>query len=169
MANGLIEDFPEQPRNRGLANANEISPTTSRHVSVRFAEMSTLVQTERATQDELKSRWHSKDDYAIMKLKFRADVQEMIMKLSTTPMDLVGDEDLYKCIGLERFLSRDILEQTQERKLRHVFCICIAQTRQRMLSIHNEEDLAALSEESSEWTVSRARNLAQLYWDTLNK
>ena len=138
-----------------------------RSVSVRFAETSELTFTKGATQEEKEIRWYSKEEQAYFEDQFETDTCETSQKLATTPMPLIGQDDLYACVGIEMFLSRDEYMQTGERRRIHVRTILAAQERQRMLDIRNEEQLSLLSEQSSEWTVSRSRNLAAMYWDIL--
>jgi len=137
--------------------------------SVRFAEMSELAIIEPSTVEELDEKWYSKQEYANMKHRYHTDAYLMWKKLSTTPVESVGKDDLFSCVGMEKFLSSDIWRHTQERRISHIRNIRAVQSRQRMLNLRSDEHLSLLSQQSSEWTVTRAQNLAQLYWDTLKE
>ena len=165
----MISDFPRNQRLQVQIYNKKMLPTTKTCIqrSVRFAETSELTYTEGGTQEEKELRWYSKEEQAYFEDQFETDTCETGQKLATTPMLLIGQGDLYGCVGMESFLSRDVYMHTSEHRRIHVSTILAAQERQRMLDIRNEEQLSLLSERSSEWTVSRTRNHAAMYWDIL--
>lgn len=71
------------------------------------------------------------------------------------------------CIGMEALLAPQLNIIVRERKRRHVAIIMAAQARQGMRGIVDVEELAQLSEQSSEWTTNRAQKLAEGYWNCL--
>lgn len=81
----------------------------------------------------------------------------------------ISQEDLYMCIGMEALLTPQLNSLVRERKRQHVATIMAAQARQGTRGIVDVEELAKLSEQSSEWTTNRAQKLAEGYWDCLGE
>lgn len=179
----LIVDFPSKRRLTSSNQSDDMTllPTlTTRSEqpkrSVRFSETSFLTMTERVSPDELAHRWYSRHDRAEFGLQRKRDVRAMLRKLENTPVHLLGQHDVYSCVGIELFLSYDILSSTGKRRYEHVSSILEAQSRHKMLrsrfhSCNNnndaEEELASISRRSSEWIKKRSHNTAAMYWTIL--
>lgn len=163
----LIVDFPPLERLDSQSNKRMLSATRTRQRSVRFAETSTLTIIDPVIKEELKLRWYSKRERDLLREHFAWQVNEAQEKLATSPMAMIGQEDLIECVGMERFLSREVYLHTEKRRRIHVRAILVAQERLRVLNISDGEQLSRLSEQSSEWTVTRSHNIAVKYWEIL--
>ena len=78
------------------------------------------------------------------------DGHAMARYLATTPPKEVKEEDIYKCIGIELFLSRKLAMRAEAIRRAHVNAIISGQDHL------NEEELANLSSASSRWATERA-------------
>ena len=144
---------------------------------VRFCETSTMIIIERASQSELARRWYSHAERAEFKLRLRADVLAALYKLesasataiTTAPNPIIfpSIDDIYECVGIELFLSRDIFAATPRRRFDHVRYVLEAQSRHnmRLHSFSNAgEELERISKQSSEWICTRCHTIAAMYW-----
>ena len=136
---------------------------------VRFSETSRMTLIEYPPAAEISRRWYLPHERDNLKRILLQDIFEMSCKLASTPMENISQDDLLMCIGMETLLSPDLSRAVKERKRRHSRTILIAQAQQwsRGVAVANIEELAALSEASSEWTRSRKQKLAAGYWDIL--
>ena len=169
----LIVDFPRKLRPMSESRPSKLmlsTPTPARR-SVRFSETSVLTITDRATKEELQHCWYSKEERDGLRADLTRHLLQTRAKLATTPMSSIGQDDLYECIWMERLLSLEVYLHTREHRSIHVGAILAEQDCQRILGTHNKEQLALalLSEQSSEWSVVRACNIAAGYWDALKK
>eukprot|EP00578_Thalassiosira_sp_NH16_P000262 CAMPEP_0181135986 /NCGR_PEP_ID=MMETSP1071-20121207/32946_1 /TAXON_ID=35127 /ORGANISM="Thalassiosira sp., Strain NH16" /LENGTH=128 /DNA_ID=CAMNT_0023222673 /DNA_START=87 /DNA_END=473 /DNA_ORIENTATION=+ len=126
-----------------------------------------MVIIERSSSDELRNRWYSKDERATFAIQLKRDVRAALRKLDATPMDSFREQDFYDCVGIELFLSREILKSTPQRRYNHVLSILRAQSRQGLSHACNDEELSLISKQSSEWISTRCQNFAAMYWVTI--
>ena len=72
-------------------------------------------------------------------------------------------ELLYECLGLEKLLNRDVMMCIAEKRRVHKEAILSEQRSQREQGICDLERLASVSQESSNWTCTKAHKLAFAY------
>jgi hypothetical protein len=110
------------------------------------------------SRKERSRRWNSKEERYLLEYELMCDVQEVQHLLSTTPMEAVEKEELYKCIGLENLLSRELMHYARDKKREHTRSIV---KMQHMLS---DGQLSACAMQSSSQSRERAQKLAAGYW-----
>ena len=76
------------------------------------------------------------------------------LRLRTTPVIEMEDDDLCECIGLENLLSRNVARRVATKKRRHANLILQGQ------GYYNKEALAQLGRMSSSWARDRAQMMA---------
>ena len=77
--------------------------------SVRFAETSTLTFIEPSTRGELATMWYSNNKHHRQRRLFKLHAHTLSKKLLTTPMSLINQEVIYKCIRMEVSSSNFLL------------------------------------------------------------
>ena len=166
----MIVDFPCDQKQRLLRKSKALlSPSpesatrTKAKRSVCFSDTSRMTIIERASPEELKRRWYTKKDREAFGLQHKKDIRATLRKLANTPMQSISQDDLFACVGIELYLSYDILTKTPERRYNHVWSILGAQHRQRRLHINNVDELSRISSQSSEWATSRSQSIAAMY------
>ena len=170
----MIEEFPPEDQRFMMLRERAAEPamlaplpcfSTQVQRLVHFSETSTMIITERATDDEIKRKWLSEEEEAAIQHEFKQQVQAMMMrKTSSSPRAQLDPEDLYECIGMEKFLSNDICTKSALKRRMHIHKILSAQDRQRKMGVCTPELLSMISERSSEWTVARSHAIASKYW-----
>jgi hypothetical protein len=125
---------------------------------VCFAQTNTTTIIKYPSREERSRRWDSKKERYMFEYEMIRDVKDVQHLLSTTPMDAVEKEDLYKFIGLENLLSRRLAHYLRDKKREHVRSIVKIQ---HMLS---DEQLAACAMQGSSESRVRAQKLAAGYW-----
>lgn len=121
---------------------------------VRFATISELAIVERPAPEEITNKWYSREEKLGFHRRLSADRKAMAFTLTFVPADKRSEDMLYECIGLEASLSADITH-SWERKREHRVSVLSRQ------SSCSDEELSQLAQESSEWAVERAANIAQ--------
>jgi hypothetical protein len=127
---------------------------------VCFSEIKTTL-VKYPSREEISERWDSKKERDVFEYEIMRDVQEVQRLLSTTPLEAVETEDLYKFVGLENLLSKEMMHYVRDEKREHVRSIV---KMQHMLS---DEQLAACAMQSSSQSRERAQKLAAGYWAIL--
>ena len=178
---GMIADFPCQ----AIASGDYGTPlpataapaiSTPRRQAVRFSEYSQMVApAENASRPQVRfspysqlvvipkdgvhSKWFSQRDRRQMKHRQLIDAIRMQDLFRNTSPDMVTQDDLFQCVGIEPFLSADLGLQRIERKQAHVEAVLSAQ------SAHQGDckKIALASESSSQWARESAERLAKVY------
>jgi len=169
----MIVDFPcRHSASVSVAPVHEphqqaISSTVDVDRRVRFAATSLLSVTAPVSAEDLQAMWYSKEERGHQKETLKGAVRRLIRRLSTTSIASIHQEELYECIGMEAFLSRDVIVQRKRHRISHCRAILAAQARQRTSNGRDEEELARLSHKSSAHSCARARNIAAGYWKVL--
>lgn len=164
-----------EPRMKASALSKQVheqrvsSSKTDVRGRVCFAPRSLLAITEPVSEDEIEARWYSKPERDGLKQQLQHDVRRLVRTLSTTPMSSIYQEQLYECVGLERFTSRDVLHATTKHRSAHVRAVLEAQAEQRMRRRHNAEELACVSRQSSGRGCAKAAKIAAGYWNVLHQ
>jgi hypothetical protein len=114
LNNKLIVDFPRHGRRTvsfttSVEASNNAVSTTLRRRRVRFSHTSQLVVIDNVSQDDRNKAIYSRDDYKNFERELRSDFHQMSHAFSSMPLGDILCEDLYKCIGIESFVSsRDL-------------------------------------------------------------
>ena len=77
------------------------------------------------------------------------------------PPDMVTQDDLYECVGIEPFLSEDLGRQRLEMRRAHVEAVLLAQRAYQGAS--KVKKISQASERSSRLGRESAENLAKVY------
>merc|ERR1711966_203450 len=94
--------------------------------------MGSLTITEPVTDKELSNRWYSKRERDCHRRWFKCEVSRVVKTLATTPVSSIRQEEMYHLIGIEAYLSRDVLHSTKRHMTDHVRMVLAAQERQRI-------------------------------------
>merc|ERR1711957_381907 len=128
---------------------------------------STLTITAPVPEECLTSLWYSKEEQDRQRRALKKDVRRVMRRLAMTPMASITQDELHECVGMEMFLSQDLLLETRRQKIRHVRTILAAQEWQHASNVQDGEELSCLSRESSDGNCARASCIAAGYWQVL--
>ena len=149
-----------------LSSTATADNNNNKPVSVRFAEKGLITFIDLPDHDERRERWFFEDDIDTFKRRMLQERHRISSKLTTTTTPIDND-DLIMCIGMEKLLTPKLSRIVKQRQLDHLHSILAEQERQEVENIIDEEAIASLSEQNSEWTRRRAHKLATAYWDNL--
>lgn len=113
-------------------------------------------------QDFTKS--FSQEDFDAFKRERSVAVHVLRRKLASTPAKELGNAFLLHCIGLERFLSPDVMMATMTAREDHIDAILDEQRAQVLTGTNDAERLASVSMRSSRWARNRAEQIALGYF-----
>jgi hypothetical protein len=152
---GMIVDFPRQ-----AASGADTAPAraTPRPTQVRFSQYSQLTV---IPNDGMKSKWISRWEKRQMERRVVIDASRMRDLFRNLPPDMVTQDDLYECVGIEPFLSEDLGRQRLERRRAHVEAVLLAQRAHQ--GACKVKKISQASERSSRLGRESAENLAKLY------
>lgn len=95
----LIVDFPSQEVEQlPSSSASDFAQALR---SVHFSETSKMTFIESPTKETRDIMWYSPEERDHLKRLLRQDVRMLSKKLATTPMQMIDEEELYKCVGME--------------------------------------------------------------------
>ena len=162
--NDLIVDFCHRRRSSDTDThgESEATATDTMQGQVSFSEDIVVHCFQYPSRDEVSKRWHSKTDKYFFTHEMTRDVHCIRFLLSTTPMEAVEEEALYKCVGLEAHLSGKVTRFLRERKRKYVHSIV------EMQDSLSDEQLAAYAETQSSQSRERAQKLAAGYLEILS-
>ena len=168
----LLVNFPSHCRlssSDSSCKEEEAKPSTATDIndklSVRFAEKGIITFIDLPDHAERRERWFSEDDNDTFKRRLLQERRRISRKLTTTTT--IDNDDLIMCIGMEKLLTPKLSRSVKQRQLDHLHSILAEQERQEVENIVDEEAIAYLSQQNSEWTRRRAHKLATAYWDNL--
>ena len=98
--------------------------------------------------------WYTKEDTNRFKRNLLTESRRMSRLIASTPLGMISQDALDELVGIESFLSLDMLMIIQTRKRQHVQGIV------SMQSVCSKEELSCLSKESSSWSHDGAINRA---------
>ena len=166
----MIVDFPHKPRPTASGNAVQTSTATSGQRTVRFAEMSEIAVFGEAKEEELGLMWYSKAERSHFRWQLMQDAATQRRLLATISMDKLGDDDVYNMVGLEFYLSNELLMFTPARRKALVDAILGAYERHCYdLRENIEAEVSLTSRQSSEWVSSKCHQVATNYWTVLKR
>lgn len=131
-------------------------PKRSRRLKreVSFAATTEAISEIPTAGQELK--WYTQEEYRSFQQTAEAQVQRL-RNLMSSGVRLKLDNDFCECIGIEKFLSPDLLQESSTRKRAHFDAVLPSQR------FWNIGMLAYIAESSSEWARTRAHELAIMY------
>ena len=155
----LIVDFPRHQAYEvgalSAASAAEVIPS----LKVRFAQLSVMVVIP--TDGVQNSKWLSRQEMRQIKQRLFNDALRMRDLLSHTP-NVITNDDLYECVGIESLLSHEIRQEHLVRKQEHVDAVLSAQRAHQGATCKIEE-ISRASMRSSQWAREKAGELAISY------
>ena len=93
-----------------------------------------------------------------MYVRFRQQLVAMRRKINSTPISMFDPEDLYECVGMEKYLSLEVYKRIVRCRRVHLRSILAVQVDS------DAKQLSIISELNSEWTVTRSHDTAVKYW-----
>ena len=155
----LVVDFPIQPRRLSLNNKKEM--TTRRRVN--FASEVIVASDSNNDSHDVHSHdsWYTSQEYKQMKHTRAQDICT-VTKTSQSPEfhESLSPQHL-NLIGVERYLSKEVLIESKLRRDAHVNAVLDEQERQDNNMTLDAEALGDLSRRHSKWSVERAQIAAQ--------
>ena len=134
---------------------------------VRFASRSLLSVTAPVRDAEAAARWYSQEERDGHKRRLQYDVGRLNRALSAKPLSAMSSEQLYECVGLERFTSPALLRASRKHRSDHVRAVLDAQAEQRSRGHRDARELARVSWKSSRKSCAKAAKIAAGYWHVL--
>eukprot|EP00970_Alexandrium_tamarense_P013252 scaffold3295_cov269-Alexandrium_tamarense.AAC.3 len=154
----LIVDFPSGPRDAKKEPSKSIININNRRV--RFSSTSQLKFFDHSQEDQ-SEKWYAQKEKQTFKQTLLADTSRMATTLSTR--GFVTVDELHHTVGLEGFLSRDVLRRSALKRQNHKESILSLQE-----ACNTEEALCKVSEKSSLWARERAHKIATGHWAVIS-
>lgn len=151
----IVNNFPRQ-----AASGADTAPAraTPRPTQVRFSQYSQLTV---IPNDGMKSKWISRWEKRQMERRVVIDASRLRDWFRNLPPDMVTQDDLYECVGIEPILSEDLGRQRLERRRAHVEAVLLAQRAHQ--GACKVKKISQASERSSRLGRESAENLAKVY------
>ena len=121
---------------------------------VSFSQFSNMVIIPNSGR-EAPERWYSHLDCNRFRQATLNDARRMSRLLATTPREMITQDELQECLGIETYLDRDMLIRHQERRNRHSTRVLIGQ------HLCNANELSVISQTISQPSRVGARSRAQ--------
>lgn len=124
-------------------------------LAVTFSIWSNMVIVPKRSKKLNKDQWYTEDDEVQFKQERIQDVQRMYTTLASTPPgDMIPQEVLQECVGIEAFLGQEQRLLMQAKKRAHIKAIVRGQ------HAFSEQELSIFSEKNSRWAVDKAKSRA---------
>lgn len=136
-----------------------ISATGPRAVTFsRFSELAFIPK-----DDNSSNNWYSSKDNLSFRQALVQDARRMSREIQGAPLDAkILRENLYGCVGIEKFVTKGLAREIQETRRAHVNAVLSEQSLQRQQGVCDIEKLSSVSNKT-QWTKERARILATGY------
>lgn len=128
--------------------------------AVTFSELSGLMC---IPYDQPDSKAYSRQDQREFARAFAKDAARMSTELKDIPAGAVTPEQLCRCLGVDSFVTEDLVRFTREKRQMHNESVLEEQRRQALCGTPDIEKLARVSRKSSKWARCRAEKLAKGY------
>ena len=154
----LTVDFPQETHRAGVEFKLGTRPNLrfSGKIEVRFY---------RRADDSTSSELHySEEDYRNFKRDSKRAIKEA-RRLLSFPDDDDSVRALHECVvitGIENSLTPELLRRSATAKILRTNAVLNEQDRQDSMGIYDEERLAMISRQCSEWSVQRAVKIGML-------
>ena len=154
---GLIVDFPCEPRITRKSEGFVSTAPKSAVLRVRFSQFSELVT---IPYDDAKLKWYTQEEQRLFRQSRLADVRRLrdMFRDSTS----TSEEVLYEIVGIENILFSYVLCQTIQMKQAHSSAVLLTQ-RMHQGDHSRFEELSETSKKSSQWARERAARVAALF------
>ena len=155
----LLVDFPSQPRRLSLDN--EVKTTRRRRIN--FTPDITVFSYSDDSSNDIQSHdlWYTSQEYKQMKHARAQDICTAIKTMqSPESQESVSSQHL-NLIGVERYLTREVLVETKLRRDAHINAVLDEQERQDSNMISDPDTLGDLSRKHSRWSAERSLIAAQ--------
>ncbi len=106
----------------------------------------------------MKATWYTHGDNESFRREVTNDVQQLRHTLANVSSNGVTADDVYRCIGIESFLSQDLMRRTMANKRNHMDSV-LAELRSHRGGIDHHR-IRQVSENSSMWSRERAHLVA---------
>ena len=133
---------------------------------VRFSQFSQMTMIPKE-DDQKKSKWFSKQEQRRFRQAVLNDTRRIRDLLQNTPPQEITQDELFECVGIENFLSRDLAQQVLRKKRAHVDAILLVQRGHHLGTNKKDEEVSHTSKISSQWACERARRIAAGYATSL--
>mmetsp|Transcript_17023 Transcript_17023/g.27658 ORF Transcript_17023/g.27658 Transcript_17023/m.27658 type:complete len:178 (-) Transcript_17023:179-712(-) len=160
-SHGLIVDFPCQPKVTITPKDKDTmssAPALSPRPRVRFSEYSQLSV---IPKDDTKSKCFSRQEQRLFRQAVLADTLRLRNLFQNTSPEMITQDDLYECVGIESYLSQDLARHVVQKKRAHVDAVLSAQRANR--GACSNEKISHTSKHTSRWARKRAEKLAKGY------
>ena len=116
-----------------------------------FAE----VPSRKVNENDHDEMWYTQEDYDRFQQAASAQAQRILdLRLSRARL---ADDDFYECLGIEKFLSPELMRELSTRKRAHFDAVLSSQR------FWNRDVLAYIAESGSDLARKRAREFAMVY------
>ena len=121
---------------------------------VSFAQTSLVVFTPGIRQGQKSKLWMSRDEISSSKLRWAKTIHQV----QNMNLDAADKTDASDYMGLERYLSQDIMKQSDEHRVNYIDSVVKAQHK---FSCHN--DLARFARRETRANVARSHSVGVFY------
>jgi hypothetical protein len=158
----LIVDFPSSRRSGNIGQSSSKKVRFASHCEGRYIDY--------PSEKEISKGWYSAADFAKFKQRIARDAVKCSMVVLSIRQGRYNDLDptdffLTHCVGLDHLISRDVAkryEAVKEARKEHSRTVLEEQERLRFLNVDSIENLARVSEASSNISRKRARRIGRL-------
>ena len=154
---GLIVDFPCEPRISLKGEGIVSTAHKSAPLRVRFSQFSELVV---IPYDNAKLKWYTQEEQCLFRQSRLADIRRLrdMLRDSTS----TSEEVLYEFVGIENVLFSYVLCHAIQKKQAH--SSAVLRTQRMHQGDHSRiEELSETSKKSSQWARERSAWVAALY------
>ena len=131
---------------------------------IRFSHFSTVEYIDPRTDADVQARWYSRQELRRIRSIMATDAKKMRQVISTGhDKHSIKQDVIFQCIGMENFLSVDLVWQSLEHKRRHSDAVRREQDRQKSLKICEDTELRLISKVHNEYSQERAHRVAVGY------
>ena len=147
----LIVDFPKQPRK------------LTRQRCVTFASEATVARIINHSSNDVQSHdlWYTSQEYKQMRRTRSQDIYTVIRAMQRPECQESPSSLHFNMIGVERYLSKEVLTETKLKRNACVNAVLDEQARQDNNMVLDPKALGDLSRKHSKWSVERAQISAQ--------
>ena len=155
----LLVDFPSRPRRSTVDDKVK----TTRQRSINFTPDITVFSYSNDSSNDIQSHdlWYTSQEYKQMKHTRSQDICAAIRIMQSPEFKSSVSSQHLNLIGVERYLSREVLVETKRRRDAHVNAVLDEQERQDSNMISDLKTLGDLSRTHSKWSVERSQIAAR--------
>ena len=136
---------------------NSASNRSTNHRAVTFSETSHLVYIHK---DDDESKWYSSQERRVYQRELAIDIARMSREINDAPAGSISKDQLYKCVGIEMFLTQGLANRVTNVKQEHMDAVLAEQRLQNQRCICDADKLCKVSKKTSRWSRKRAQALA---------